>query len=169
MDDPTVRQVRAGLRRLHGTAPSRRARPLSVPELRQILAALDRNTRYAARDAAIILLRYASALRSSELAALTLADLETKPGGLLLRIRRSKTDQDGAGQVVGVAHGDHPDTDPISAVHHWLRHRASTTDDTPTTQSPAVAATAYPARCSCGCAAARSPTIRSRHTRSPGS
>jgi hypothetical protein len=36
-------------------------------------------------------------------AALTVADLQTKPAGLLITIRRSKTDPEGRGQVVGVA------------------------------------------------------------------
>ena len=125
MTHETVRQVRAGLRRTHGTAPRRQARPLTVPELRQIVHDIDRTTVFGARDAALILLGYASALRSSELAALTLADLETKPGGLLVHIRRSKTDQDSTGQVVGVAHGTHPDTDPITAINHWLRRRGT--------------------------------------------
>ena len=121
----SVRQVRAGLRRTHGVAPRRQARPLSVIELRQITTAIDRSTVFGARDAAIILLGYASALRTGELAALTLADLEPKPGGLLVHIARSKTDQDGTGQVVGVAGGTHPETDPITAVNTWLHARGT--------------------------------------------
>jgi hypothetical protein len=39
----------------------------------------------------LILLGYASALRRSELVALTLVDVVPGPGGLLLTVRRSKT------------------------------------------------------------------------------
>ena len=78
-----------------------------------------------ARDAAIILLGFASAMRRSELTALTLADLEHKPGGVLLTIRRSKTDQYGDGQVVAVVHGQHATTDPIAALDAWLDVRGS--------------------------------------------
>jgi hypothetical protein len=130
MAHQTVRQVRAGLRRTHGVAPRRQARPLSVTELRQIVTAIDRSTVFGARDAAIILLGYASALRTGELAALTVADLEPKPGGLLVHVRRSKTDHEGAGQVVGVAGGNHHETDPITAVNTLgpgARHRSRTT------------------------------------------
>jgi integrase len=127
LDDPTlseaVRQVRRGLRRIVGTAPRRQARPLDTGDIRQMLGPIDRTTAKGARDATIILLGFASALRRSELAALDLADVEPKPGGLLLHVRRSKTDQDAAGQVVAVAHGQHAETDPIAALDGWLGQR----------------------------------------------
>jgi integrase len=127
--DPTindaVRQVRRGLRRLIGTAPRRQARPLSTTEIRQILDHIDRTTPKGARDAALILLGFASAMRRSELAALDLADISHRPGGILITIRRSKTDQDGAGQVVGVAPGQHNATDPVAALAAWYRQRGS--------------------------------------------
>ena len=73
----------------------------------------------------MILLGYASALRRSELVALTLGDIEDKPGGLMLHIRRSKTDPEGHGEVVGVAHGQHAATDPIAALNAWRQVRGT--------------------------------------------
>jgi len=124
--DQAVRQVRRGLRRTLGTAPRRRARPLNVADIRQILNSINRSTPLGARDAAIILLGFASALRRAELAALTLTDLEAKPGGLLVTIHNSKTDQDSRGQVIGVAHGQHAETDPVAAVASWTAMRGTT-------------------------------------------
>lgn len=123
--DEAVGLVRRGLRRSMGVAPSRQARPLSVAEIRRIVTGIGRDTAPGARDAALILLGFASALRRGELAALTLADLEPKPAGLLLTIRGSKTDPDGRGQVVGVAHGRHPATDPVAALADWLNVRGT--------------------------------------------
>jgi integrase len=122
----TVRQVRLGLRRTYGTAPRRLARPLSTADIRQILGAIDRTSPVGIRDAAIILLGYASAMRRSELVALTLVDLEEKPAGLLISIRRSKTDQEGHGQTIAVARGHRPDTDPVAALAAWRRLRGHT-------------------------------------------
>ena len=127
LDNPaeheTVRQVRLGLRRTYGTAPRRLARPLSVAEIGQILSAIDRTTPIGSRDAAMILLGYASAMRGAELVGLTLADVETKPGGLLLTVRRSKTHQDGRGEMVAVAYGRRAATDPVAALAAWRKLR----------------------------------------------
>ncbi len=128
-EDPTlgeaVRQVRRGLRRIVGTAPRRQARPLDAADLRRILARVDTAGAKGARDAAILLLGFASALRVSELVGLTLADVEYKPAGLLLSIHRSKTDQEAIGHLVPVADGSHAGTDPIAALDAWLDHRGS--------------------------------------------
>ncbi len=129
VDDPvaseTVRQVR-GLMRTHGSAPRRLARPLSVDEIRQIISRIDRSTPIGTRDAAMILLGYASAMRRSEIVALTLADIKRKPASLLLNIRTSKLDQEGHGQQVAVAHGQHALTDPVAAINAWRAVRGQT-------------------------------------------
>lgn len=123
IDHDAVRQVRRGLRRIIGRAPRRPARPLSVADVRQIVTAIDRTTVRGVRDTALLLVGFAGALRRSELAALALADLEAKPGGVLLRLRRSKTDPEARGQVVGIAHGHCALTDPIAALDGWLTVR----------------------------------------------
>lgn len=120
-----VRQVRRGLRRIIGAAPRRQARPLGTGDVRQIVESIDRTSAQGARDAAIVLVGFASAMRRSELAALMLADVEFKPGGVLLRVRRSKTDQYGEGQAVAVVHGQHSSTDPIAALDAWLGFRGN--------------------------------------------
>lgn len=122
--DPTaaavVRRVRRGLRRILGTAPRRQAHPLTVAELTQIVASISPASRIGVRDRAVLLLGYAAALRPSEIAALHFADVGIDSRGLLITIRRSKTDQEGQGQMIGVAAGLHAATDPIRALHAWL-------------------------------------------------
>jgi integrase len=129
LSDPTadavVRRVRRGLRRILGVAPIRQAHPLTVVELGQIVASIDTATAIGVRDRAILLIGYASAMRPSEIAALNVEDVLRKPTGVLISIRRSKTDQDAAGQLVGVARGDNPLTDPVGALDAWLKIRAA--------------------------------------------
>jgi len=55
------------------------------------------------RNRAILLLGFAGALRRSELVALNNEDLEETPEGLLITIRRGKTDQEGLGRKGGSA------------------------------------------------------------------
>jgi integrase len=127
LPDPTahvvVRRVRRGLRRIMGTAPRRQAHPLTVGELDRLVSKIDPLPAIGIRDRAVILLGYASALRPGELSALDLADIIAKPAGVLVAVRRSKTDQDGHGQLVGVARGEHRRTDPIRALDAWLEIR----------------------------------------------
>jgi len=127
--DPTadflVRRVRRGLRRILGVAPIRQAHPLTVPELSQIVAAIDTDDAKDLRDRAILLIGYASAMRPGEISALNAEDLQRKPTGVLINVRRSKTDPDAQGQLVGVARGDNRLTDPIRALDAWLKVRPS--------------------------------------------
>ena len=122
----SVRLVRLGRGRTYGRAPRRLARPLGVDDIRRIVTTIDASTPIGIRDAAVILVGYASAMRRSELVALTLADVEHKPAGPLLSVRRSKTDQPGHGQAVAVAHGRHADTDPVAALAAWRTVRGET-------------------------------------------
>ncbi|KQR16602.1 tyrosine-type recombinase/integrase [Cellulomonas sp. Leaf334] len=123
--DDTVRQVRRGLRRTVGTAARRPAHALDLIEIGTIVDAIDHSRRASARDRALILLGFASALRPGELAALTLADLEPHPAGLLLHVRRSKSDQEARGQVIAVAPGHHRATCPLAALDAWLHQRGT--------------------------------------------
>jgi integrase len=71
------------------------------------------------RDRAIVLLGFAGALRRSELVALNVADIETTEKGLLVRISRSKTDQEAEGVYVAIPRGT---TDcPAEALLSWLK------------------------------------------------
>jgi integrase len=70
------------------------------------------------RDRALLLLGFALAARRSELVALDVADLEERPEGLRVTIRRSKTDQEAAGAVVAVCRGSI--ACPVNAVRDWL-------------------------------------------------
>jgi integrase len=120
-----VRKVRRGLRRILGVAPRRQSRALFTDDIRQIVAAIDSATPSGARDRALILLGFASALRRIELRDLALADVAVKPAGLLITVRRSKGDPDGEGQLVAVATGQHAATDPVAALAAWLQVRST--------------------------------------------
>lgn len=74
----------------------------------------------ALRDRAIFLLGWGGALRRSEIAALDVKDVlvDTATGGMEIRIRRGKTDQDGRGQWVHVLPAPGP-ADPARAVAAW--------------------------------------------------
>jgi integrase len=67
----------------------------------------------------LLLLGFAGGFRRSELVALELVDIETARQGLIVTIRRSKTDQEGAGRRIGIPHGRTKHC-PVAAVEAWL-------------------------------------------------
>ena len=131
--EPRLAMVLEGIARSHGTRPRRRAAAAGPDALRLMLAARPpATTPLGARDRALLLLGFGAALRRSELVGLALGDVETVPGrGLRVLIRRSKTDQRGAGQEVAVwANPAEPGCCPLAALEAWLAFRKGAPDIT---------------------------------------
>jgi integrase len=72
------------------------------------------------RDRALVLVGYAGAFRSSELAAIDCAHLSFTKDGLVIDLRRSKTDQEGSGRKVGIPLGKEEATCLVRALRRWL-------------------------------------------------
>lgn len=126
MADMALAPVRDGITRMLGTAPQRKVAPVTPEVLRPMLAACKPPAHpKGARDRLLLLLGFGAALRRSELVGLRLPDVRPVPGkGLRVTIRRSKTDQIGAGQVVYVtARHSEPETCALAAFRQWLAHR----------------------------------------------
>jgi integrase len=105
----------------------RRERPLGksalTPEdLVHILKACP-STNAGARDRAILVLGFATALRRSDLARLDLGDITFAPEGLIVYQAASKTDQFGRGRMLSVWAGKRILTDPVHAVQSWIDRR----------------------------------------------
>jgi len=116
--DQSVRAVAAGIRRAKGTAQEGKV-PTVTADVRLMVAALP-DTLMGRRDRALLLLGFAGAFRRSELVALDVADVAERPEGLAVTIRRSKTDQEGAGRTVGIPYGSHYESCPVRALRAWL-------------------------------------------------
>jgi site-specific recombinase XerD len=118
-----VRAVLRGIRRTHGTAPAQKSAATSE-RIEKMLEHTGSGI-IGVRDRALILLGFACALRRAEIVALTVADLADATGGLLVTIRRSKTDQEGQGQTVPLPHGHR--LRPVEALQDWLAQAGITT------------------------------------------
>jgi len=71
------------------------------------------------RDRALLLIGFAGGLRRSELTAINFIDIERVREGIILTIRRSKTDQDGVGRKIGIPFGRTIHCPP-RALENWL-------------------------------------------------
>jgi len=78
------------------------------------------------RDKAMLLLGFAGAFRRNELVALTVEDIEYAQQGLKVRLRFSKTDQDGVGRSVAIPYGRGL-VCPVLALNQWLSESGITT------------------------------------------
>ena len=112
-----VKATLRGLRRKQGTA-QKQAKPLLKEELFAILDPLG-NSMKDMRDRALLLLGFAGGFRRSELVGLDVADIEIVRQGIIITLRHSKTDQDGAGCKIGIPHGRTQHC-PVAAVTAWL-------------------------------------------------
>ncbi len=112
-----VKAALRGLRRKHGIA-QRQARPLLRDDLFRVLDSLG-DTLRDQRDRALLLLGFAGGFRRSELVALERVDVEVARQGLIVTIRRSKTDQESEGRRIGIPHGRTRHC-PTAAVEAWL-------------------------------------------------
>jgi site-specific recombinase XerD len=121
-----VRLVWAGIRRKHGTAQEGKA-PTLVEDLRSMVRAMAPRRRgqdwrlLELRDRALLLLGFAGAFRRSELVGLDVEDLEFSRAGLVVLLRRSKTDQEGQGRKIGVPRGQRAETCPLVALQTYLK------------------------------------------------
>ena len=113
-----VSETLKGIRRSIGTAQEGKA-PLLTNDIRRIVGSCP-ETLLGLRDRALILVGFAGAFRRSELAAIDYANLTFTQDGLVIDLRRSKTDQEAAGRKVGIPFGKEAATCPVRALRRWL-------------------------------------------------
>jgi hypothetical protein len=137
---PSIALLLDGIRRRKGTRPARQATPISPAMLARMVGAQP-GTPLGLRNRAILLAGFGGALPRSEIVGLDAGDLEFVDGrGVVLTVRRSKTDQHGAGAAVAIWRSDDPDLCAPTALRRWLEHRAARHADDPCSSACAPAA-----------------------------
>ncbi len=128
-----VRLTLRGIRRTRRTQPQRK-RPVLLHTLAQLLDGLPApgwpNEPARRRDALVLLVGFAGALRRSEIAGLLIADIRVETDHasgepvLLIQLPATKTDPTGASaQRVALPRGQRPRTCPVCACADWIRLR----------------------------------------------
>jgi integrase len=112
-----VRATLRGVKRTRGIA-QREAKPLLRDDLFRVLDAMGDGVKDA-RDRALLLVGFAGGFRRSELVGLDCADIERVRQGLIVTLRRSKTDQDGVGRKIGIPLG-RSKWCPVAALESWI-------------------------------------------------
>lgn len=113
-----VQEVRKGIRRRLGVRQVQKD-PVLIDILREMLKAQPDDL-IGIRNRAVLTLGFAMGSRRSELVGLDVDDLKFVKEGLVVTIKRSKTDQEGAGRQVPITPAKDKDLDSIHAVKAWL-------------------------------------------------
>ena len=130
-NNPEVNTIFKGLLRIRGKS-CRQVQALREHHIRKMLTYCDQKliepaTRLISlRDAAIIVIGYAGALRRSEICGLTVDDIGImdtqhygqEPQEMFITIRQSKTDQEGKGHKIAIPGGRY--LKPIKRLKDWL-------------------------------------------------
>ncbi len=117
-DHLAVGETLKGIRRVHGANQTGK-QALFTEDLRHMVDALPSGL-IGIRDRALLLLGFAGAFRRSELAALQVDHVQASKEGLVIRLPRSKTDQEAQGREVAIPYGSTPDTCPVRAYAAWI-------------------------------------------------
>lgn len=126
--EPRLAMILEGIIRTRGLAPARQVSPLTRERL-ELLVQECGDEAAGRRDRCLLLLGFGAALRRSELVALDAGDVTVVPErGLLVRVRRSKTDPRGEGTVLAIHRAATPALDGVAALHHWLAIRGNPED-----------------------------------------
>ncbi len=128
---PSRAVLRRALRRIRRIlGGKRKARPLTVDDVRQIATSMrralgrlqDEGERLRIyRDLAMLLVGWAAGLRAGELAGLRVENVTFAPEGAILFLPRSKTDQLGEGSAIGLPTDGAPRVlCPTRALREWI-------------------------------------------------
>lgn len=120
LTDVAVHKALVRAARGAGASPLAAGRRWSDDELAAIARRLDGRRLLEVRDHALMLTGFVGAVRRSNLAAFRWDDFNLRAGeGLVVLLRRSKTDQAGAGFEVFLPYGANPLTCPVRAWEAW--------------------------------------------------
>ena len=115
-----VKRMMQGIRRTLGSK-QRQVEPMVKDDLLAALVMIDRQKMpvKSARDRALLLVGFASAMRRSELVAVRVEHLTYLTNGVEIFLPSSKTDQEAEGRTVFVPHAN-GERCPVRALIHWL-------------------------------------------------
>jgi len=113
-----VRLTMRGIRRTYGR-PQRQALALTKEQLKILIVCLGHSP-HDFRDRALLLIGFHGALRRSELSAVDCKSVVRSRQGIVITIRKSKTDQERKGREVAIWRSDGVDC-PVRAFDDWIK------------------------------------------------
>lgn len=116
---PIVKNALRGIKRMKGTMQKGKL-PILFDDIKEMLTYVDGTPLQIARDKAILLVGFYGAMRRSEIAGIEVQDLNFTRLGLLITLRKSKTDQYDRGQQIAIPFVQDKEVCAVTALKHWL-------------------------------------------------
>ena len=114
-----VTEVMRGIRRDWAQPPEKKVAAID-DDIKRMADAVAPETAKGLRDRALLLFGFAGAFRRSELVALNTWNCTEQEEGLKVTIEKSKTDQEGTGQVIAILRQADSPYCPVQALQDWL-------------------------------------------------
>jgi site-specific recombinase XerD len=114
----SVQAVWQGIRRSKGLERGQKQAILKA-DLQALLSIIP-ETLKGQRDRALLLLGFTGAFRRSELLSLRIEDFSLTQEGIVLRVRKSKTDQEGRGMLKAIPYSSDPILCPVRHLQAWI-------------------------------------------------
>jgi len=119
---PSIIENIMGIKRRKGSIQKGK-KPLLINDLKLLINAIDEVKEEEIkkfRDRSIILIGFSGGFRRNEIVSLDYDDLDFVTEGLKINLKRSKTDQFGAGLIKGLPYFDNPQYCPVLSLQKWI-------------------------------------------------
>lgn len=117
---PIVKNALRGIKRMKGVIQHGKL-PILFDDIKEMLTYLDGDELQQARDKAILLVGFYGAMRRSEIANIEVDDIQFTRLGMLITLRKSKTDQFDRGQMIAIPNVQDKEICAVQALKEWLR------------------------------------------------
>ncbi|WP_324680737.1 tyrosine-type recombinase/integrase [Hymenobacter sp. GOD-10R] len=119
-DDKKFKILLEGISRVKGVR-QKQAPAFTLAAFKRIVKSIDAQTVAGQRDKVILLLGFSGAFRRSELSALNIEDLSFAEEGLLVDLKKSKTNQLGENEEKAIFYSPELPLCPIRSLQSWLK------------------------------------------------
>jgi site-specific recombinase XerD len=119
---PLIVENLMGIKRRKGSIQNGK-KPLLINNLKKIINVIDHQKKEKIkifRDRTIILIGFSGGFRRNEIVSLDFDDLDFVDEGLKINIKRSKTDQFGAGSTKGLPYFENSQYCPVVSIQKWI-------------------------------------------------
>lgn len=124
-DDKKFKVLLEGISRVKGVR-QKQAPAFTLASFKRTIKSIDTQTLAGKRDKVILLLGFSGAFRRSEMAALNLEDLGFSEEGLIVDLKKSKTNQLGENEEKAIFYSPELALCPIRSLQAWMRELGRT-------------------------------------------